>query len=398
MPATTRSPRGAVHPGQPPLVVHVIHHLGVGGLENGLVNLINHMPPERYRHAIICLKGYSDFRRRIARNDVEVVALDKREGNDLRLYLNLYRALRRLDPDIVHTRNLSAIEGQVVACLAGVRARVHGEHGRDMLDLHGKNRKYNLLRKTIRPFVDHFIAVSKDLETWLTGTVGAARDRVTQIYNGVDSMRFRPRDARPRIGPEEFLTDDVFIIGSVGRMAAVKDYPNLVQAFLMLLEMEPAARGTLRLLIVGDGFAREECLSRLRAAGAESLAWLPGERDDIPELMRTMDVFVLPSLGEGISNTILEAMSSGLPVVATRVGGNAELVREGITGTLVPPAEPELLARALRDYFRKPELRLRHGKAARQQIESAFSMDAMANAYLHVYDTVIRGGRSGLTS
>ena len=104
---------------QPPLIVHVIHHLGVGGLENGLVNLINHIPPERYRHAIICLKGYSDFRRRIIRENVEIVALNKREGQDFSLYLNLFKTLRRLKPDIVHTRNLGTMEGQVIAAIAG---------------------------------------------------------------------------------------------------------------------------------------------------------------------------------------------------------------------------------------------------------------------------------------
>ncbi len=179
---------------RPPLIVHVIHHLGVGGLENGLVNLINHIPSERYRHAIVCLKGYSDFRRRILRDDVEIVALNKREGKDFNLYIDLFRTLRRLQPDIVHTRNLSTIEGQVIAAVAGARVRVHGEHGRDMVDLYGKNRKYNLLRKAIRPLVTHFVAVSKDLENWLINTIGAAPHRINQIYNGVDSGRFYPRN------------------------------------------------------------------------------------------------------------------------------------------------------------------------------------------------------------
>lgn len=383
-----KSGGGAV---QPPLIVHVIHHLGVGGLENGLVNLINHIPPGRYRHAIVCLKGYSDFHKRIAREGVEIVALNKREGHDFGLYLRLFQTFRRLKPDIVHTRNLAAMEGQVIAALARVRARVHGEHGRDIFDLHGKNRKYNLLRKAIRPFVDHYIAVSKDLESWLVNTVGATPNRVNQIYNGVDSLRFHPRRSRsPGTGPQGFFTEDAFVIGSVGRMAAVKDYPSLVRAFLMLLEKEPASRERLRLLIVGEGDSRRKCLDLLREAGAEALAWLPGERADIPELMRAMDLFVLPSLGEGISNTILEAMSSGLPVVATRVGGNVELVEEGRTGKLVPPGEPEVLADTLLAYYRNPEMLRSHGKAARQEIEARFSMKAMAEGYLEVYDKVLR--------
>jgi sugar transferase (PEP-CTERM/EpsH1 system associated) len=374
----------------PPLIVHVIHHLGVGGLENGLINLINHIPPERYRHAIICLKGYSDFRRRITRENVEIIALNKREGKDFSVYLNLFKILRRLRPDIVHTRNLGTMEGQVIAAVAGARARVHGEHGRDIFDLHGRNRKYNLLRKAIRPFVDHFIAVSRDLESWLVNTIGATPHRISQIYNGVDSLRFHPRSGKNfKGGPQGFFTENAFVIGSVGRMASVKNYPGLIQAFLALLE-EPAARERFRLLIVGEGSSRQECIEMLREAGAEALAWFPGERADIPELMNTMDLFVLPSLGEGISNTILEAMATGLPVVATNVGGNVELVKEGLTGILVPPGEPAAMAQAILQYHRNPDLIIKHGKAARQQIEASFSMEAMTKGYLQVYDKALR--------
>jgi sugar transferase (PEP-CTERM/EpsH1 system associated) len=379
--------------GDPPLVVHVIHELAVGGLENGLVNLINHIPADRYRHAIVCLKGYSDFAKRIKRDDVEIIALNKREGNDFGMYLRLYRTLRRLRPDIVHTRNLGTMEGQVVAAAAGARARVHGEHGRDIFDLHGTNRKYKLLRKAIKPFVHQFIAVSQDLERWLSDTVGVARERISQIYSGVDSMRFHPRTGpRTDIAPPGFLDADSILVGSVGRMAAVKDYPNLVRAFLLLLEREPAARSRLRLLIVGDGVDRQKCMNMLQQAGVAELGWFPGERSDIAELMREMDIFVLPSLGEGISNTILEAMCSGLPVVATRVGGNLELVKEGVTGKLVPPATPEALADALLDYYRNPSMLCDHGEAARRQIEETFTMQAMTRGYVDVYDKVLRRG------
>ncbi len=376
---------------KPPLIVHIIHHLGVGGLENGLVNLINHIPSDRYRHAIICLKGYSDFRNRITRKNVKIIALNKREGRDLRLYVNLFRTLKELNPDIVHTRNLATIEGQIIATAARIRTRIHGEHGRDIFDLHGKNLKYNLLRKIIRPAINHFIAVSKDLENWLINTISVEPDHIDQIYNGVDSYTFYPRSKRPpnNFGPEGFFTEDSFVIGSVGRMAAVKDYPNLVKVFLTLLKKEPTQQSRLRLLIVGEGDSRKKCIEMLREAGAEAKAWLPGERSDIPELLRTMDLFVLPSLGEGVSNTILEAMSTGLPIVATRVGGNTELVKEECTGKLVPPGMPETMVDAISTYYRDASLLDNHGKSARKLIESRFSMETMTNSYLKVYDKAL---------
>lgn len=376
---------------KPPLIAHVIHHLDVGGLENGLVNLINHIPPNRYRHAIICLKGYTDFRKRIIREDVEVIALNKQEGYDLKLYFNLFRTLRRLNPDIVHTRNLATMEAQLIAVAARVKVRVHSEHGRDVFDLNGENRKYNLLRKIICPSIGYFITVSKDLESWLTNTIGVSAKQIKQIYNGVDSHRFYPNKSKhPELEPPKFFDGNTFVIGSVGRMAAVKDYPTLVRSFLQILEKKPSARENLRLLIVGDGISRQECIEIARKANAEDLVWLPGERTDIPELMQAMDVFVLPSLGEGISNTILEAMSCGLPVIATNVGGNVELVKEGITGQLIESENPTEMSKAILAYYLNADLLNNHGAAARQQIEANFSMEAMVKCYLAVYDQVMQ--------
>ena len=372
-----------------PLIAHVVQHFGTGGLENGIVNLLNHMPADRYRHVVVCLDGYTDFRHRLQRNDVQFFALQKRPGKDFGLYRRLFGLLRELRPDLVHTRNLSTLEGQFVAAAAGVRARVHGEHGRDVFDLHGKNRKYNLLRKLARPLVGHYIAVSKDLEQWLIDTIGVAPQRVSQIYNGVDTTRFHPRDGARNIGPAGFAAEAAFVIGSVGRMAEVKDYPNLVRAFIRMLEIEPSARQRARLVIIGDGVSREACLNLLRDADAEQLAWLPGERTDVAELMRNMDLFVLPSLGEGISNTILEAMASGLPIVATRVGGNPELVIEAQTGMLVPVSDPESLAQTLLKYFRDGCMLEAHGQASLERIKSNFSIPAMIRGYVSVYEKML---------
>ncbi len=374
----------------PPLIAHIIHRLDVGGLENGLVNLINRIPCSRYRHAIICLEDYTDFRRRIARDDVSVFALHKRAGYDLQLYFKLYKLLRQLNPDVVHTRNLATLEAQLVAAVAGIKIRIHGEHGRDITDLKGENFKYNLLRRVIYPFVNRFITVSKDLEVWLVNQLGVSPDRIIQIYNGVDSDRFSTTSSQTiEHGPEGFFTGDAFVVGSVGRMEAVKDYPTLIRAFIHLLKAMPDARKNLRLVIVGDGSSRKKCLRMVCESGFEQFIWLPGERSDIPNLMQNMDLFVLPSLGEGISNTILEAMSCGLPVVATRVGGNVELIDEAQSGVLIEPGDEIALKDALLKYYIEPELLEKHGKFARNKIKTHFSMPAMIESYISVYDHLL---------
>jgi sugar transferase (PEP-CTERM/EpsH1 system associated) len=375
-----------------PLIAHVVYRFGMGGMENGLVNLLNRLPPERFRHTVVSLTDHTDFRGRLRRNDIAFHDLHKRPGHDLGLYGRLFRLLRQIRPDVVHTRNLNALEAQFVARLAGVRRGVHGEHGRDVFDLDGTNRKYNLLRRAARPLIAHYIAVSRDLADWLHARIGVPRGRIAQIYSGVDSDRFRPREnARPQALPEDFLGAAECVIGSVGRMAAVKDYPTLVRAFIRLLDAVPDGRRRLRLVIVGDGESRAECERLLAEARVSALAWLPGPRDDVPELMRALDVFVLPSLGEGISNTILEAMSTGLPVAASRVGGNPELVRERETGSLFPAGDAEALAQALLPYVTDPGLRRTQGTAARRRIEAEFSMDAMVRAYDDLYARVLNG-------
>jgi len=172
-------------------------------------------------------------------------------------------------------------------------------------------------------------------------------------------------------------------------MQDVKDPLTLARAFVRLMQIVPGGEQRLRLVMVGDGPLREPVHLALAEAGVALYAWLPGERNDVARIMRSFDLFVLPSLAEGISNTILEAMATGLPVLATAVGGNPELIQAGVTGTLVPRADPESMARAMRAYAESPELCRRHGIEARRTIERKFGMGAMVDAYMTIYDELL---------
>jgi len=274
--------------------------------------------------------------------------------------------------------------------LARVPKRIHGEHGRDVFDLEGKNRKYNILRKAARRVIQHYIAVSRDLAGWLRDTVGVPEARISQIYNGVDGERFHPRQAsRPDLGLPEFFAGAQCVIGSIGRMAAVKDYPTLVRAFIRLCEQSAESSihaSGLRLIIVGDGIARAECQALINTAGLSSQVLFAGDRSDTPDWLRAFDIFVLPSLGEGISNTILEAMSTALPVLATRVGGTPELVKDGETGSMFTPGDVESLTRLLADYAADASRCAREGAAAQAWIEQTFSWPKAAAGYMAVYE------------
>jgi sugar transferase (PEP-CTERM/EpsH1 system associated) len=374
-----------------PLLAHVVFRFGVGGLENGIVNLINHLPRERWRHAIISLTDVApDFTERIARPDVCYVALGKRPGHLAREYPRLLRVLKGLRPAIVHTRNLAALEAVVPAWAAGVPVRIHGEHGWDVQDPEGKRRRYRLVRRLYRPFVNHYVALSNHLSEYLQNQVGVAAATISQIYNGVDTARFHPAaDAHALIPGCPFHAPGHWLIGSVGRLESIKDPVNLARAFVRTLKMHPAASNHLRLVVVGDGALRQQVESVLARARVSELAWFAGERADVPDFMRGLDCFVLPSLAEGVSNTILEAMATRLPVVATRVGGNAELIESGMTGTLVSRGDPDALAQAILAYFNDRATARRHAKAAQQVAMTRFSLMTMIAAYARVYERTL---------
>lgn len=371
---------------RPPLVLHVIYRFDVGGLENGLVNLLDHMPVGRYRHAIACLAGFSQaFRARLRRDDVEVISLDKKPGKDIGAYWRFAKLLRRLRPAVVHTRNLGTLDLQWVALMSGVQARVHGEHGWEAADPKGRNPRNLRIRRACRPVVQRYVAVSRDIAGWLESSVRVPAPLIRQIYNGVDLARFHLDAPRPADFPWAAETK---IIGTVGRLDPVKNHRGLLRAFAALCAESSPWSSRLRLAIIGDGPQRAALEAQAAVLGVADRVWFAGARHDVPALMRCLDVFVLPSLNEGISNTILEAMAMGLPVVAGDVGGNPELV-DGTTGALYQGSPDKALPAALRPFLDDPERCATAGKAGRARIESRFKLSSMVEGYLAVYDELI---------
>jgi sugar transferase (PEP-CTERM/EpsH1 system associated) len=355
------------------------------------VNLVNRLPPERFRHAILCLSGYTDFRRRIRRDDVPVLSLDKQPGKDPAAYLRMWRLLRALRPQVLHTRNVGTVDMQWVGWAAGVPGRVHGEHGWTADDPQGLDRRRLAIRRGCRPVVHRWMAMLQDIARWLERDVRVPPSRVRQLYSGVVTQRFSPDGASAADAPWP-ATAGTVTVGTVGRLDPVKNQRSLLESCHAILERHPELRGRLRLIIAGDGSMRRNLEQSAQCLGLGSQVWLPGARSDVPELMRSLDVFVLPSLNEGISNTILEAMACARPVVAARVGGNAELVTHETTGLLYEPGDPDGLAQALARYAAEPELRSRHGRAARERVLERFSLEAMVRRYADFYDELLARG------
>ena len=364
--------------------MHLAYALGVGGLETLLVDCINKMPSDQYRHVVVCLTRSSSFAQRITQPDVEVYELNKAPGLGLGTHVDFWKLARRLRPTVLHTYNLAAMEYAFTAALAGVPVRVHAEHGRDTSDPQGLNPKHNFLRRRLAAFIDCYVPVSEDLNQWLGQVVRIPAAKTLFIKNGVDTDKYQPapRDSDGNRAP---WGREHFVIGTVARVSDIKNHRGLVDAFIRLRALLPEQAPNLRLSIIGDGPLLPALRAQVAAAGLNDVVWLPGARSDVAQLVAEFSVFALPSLAEGTPVSLLEAMACALPVVASKVGGIPEVVTEQVEGSLVPPQDVEALAQALARYATSPSLVSEHGRAGRARIVQQYSMAAMITAYTGLY-------------
>lgn len=330
-------------------VVHLVHRFTTGGLENVVAQLVNQLPTDHFRHTVLSVTDIDPvFAQRILPGRAELIPLNKPPGQPFRLYPKAWRLLRQLQPDVVHTCNLAALEFMPVAALAGVPRRVHAEHGMDTAELSGRGARYLALRRFYRHFVHEQVAVSAALDNYLRCRVGVAPAHVHHIPNGVDTRVFRPREHGDPLPPDyPFVPERDWVIGTVGRQVDIKNPLLLVEAFVALAHSGRPGCERLRLAMVGDGPLAADIRQCLQAAGLLDRAWLPGVRGDVAHILRVLDCFVLPSRSEATSCTLQEAMATGLPIVATDVGDNAALLDHGRCGTLVPTNDAQALAQRI---------------------------------------------------
>jgi sugar transferase (PEP-CTERM/EpsH1 system associated) len=366
-------------------ILHIIHSLHIGGLENGVVNLINHLDSGKFSHVICCVDSSGPMQERIINKEVEIFEL-KKKGRDYLLPFKLIKIINRVRPDIVHTRNWATIDGVIGARLAGIRKIIHGEHGREASDPAGTNTVRKKVRRILSPWISKFVTVSSELRNWLINDVGISQSKVTQIINGVDTMKFIPiKDkglSKKRIG----LDPNTFVIGTVGRLDPVKDYITLFRAFRNILH-EKKIRNA-RLLIVGEGPLKDDLKRIAKDFNISKEIIFIGQRRDIHLIYPCMDVYVLPSIAEGISNTILEAMACGLPVIATAVGGNPELVNDGKSGFIFTSGDHGRLTEKLSFYHHNHIILKEHGLNGRSRAEKKFPLSRMVREYEELYNSI----------
>jgi glycosyltransferase involved in cell wall biosynthesis len=358
-------------------ILYLITELSTGGAQAALLHLLEGLDRERYTPTVACLyNGDGAVAREIRALGIDVFDAQMRRKIDLLALLRLYRHIRRVCPAILHTSLFHAnLPGRILGRLAGVPVIICSER---TMAMEGEWR-YRFNRWTIG-LVDCVIAVSANVRDFCVSHIGLPPEKLGVIYNGVQvpETSASPREARAKLG----LPLDGQVIGTVSRLYLVKGIDFLIRA---LAQMDDAA-----LAIVGDGPERAALETLADTLGVAGRIHWTGHRRDVPTLLPAFDLYVQPSLHEGMSNTILEAMAAGLPVVATAVGGTPEVVDDGVTGLLVPPRDPDALAGVIVRLLRDLDLRRKMGRAGQERVRRHFSLEQMVRQTQALYERLLK--------
>jgi sugar transferase (PEP-CTERM/EpsH1 system associated) len=361
-------------------VLHVISYMGRGGAELGILKLISGLGP-KFEHRICTTRG---FDAPFVQSHYSLDRIDVAGNAQLNLQFPLFRLvriMRRYRPHIVHTRNWGALEAVAAAKLAGVPTIVHSEHGYEVDMFAGLPLRRRLFRRAAYAMADAVFALTQELRDFHARQAWIAPEGIGVIYNGVDTQRFSPcGNTRDAVRRELGLPEHSFVVGSVGRLVPIKDQQTLLKAAALLVSSDI----DIRVLLVGSGPECEklQCLATAILPGRVCFA---GDSSRVPEMLNAMDVFVLPSLSEGMSNTLLEAMACGLPALATNVGGNPEIIENNLNGYLFTPGDANWLAQKLGFLAHDRDLVHQLGTAARRHMIEKFGLSRMLETYRCFY-------------
>jgi glycosyltransferase involved in cell wall biosynthesis len=359
-------------------ILFVLTGLAYGGAETQLVRLATRLKSRGWEVSVVSLMPPKAYVEDLEAAGIPVFSLNiRRKLPDPRPVLRLARIIRKWQPDVVHSHMVHAnLLARIVRFLAPIPVLICSARS---IDEGGRFRE--VLYRLTDPLCDLTTQVSQaGLERYVR--MGAVpRHKIRYIPNGVDTERFKP-NLEDRLKFRKELGVEGFVWLAVGRFDPPKDYPSMLQAFARVVHKH----SNTILLIAGDGPLRKTMENLARELGIEKRTKFLGIRRDIPQLMNAADAYVMSSSWEGMPNVLLEASATGLPIVATDVGGNREIVLDGVTGFLVPPRNPEALARAmLRIMDLSDEERKEMGKRARKHIEVKFNLDRVVDLWEILY-------------
>ncbi|MBN1866152.1 GT4 family glycosyltransferase PelF [Candidatus Sumerlaeota bacterium] len=361
-------------------VVHVINSMEIGGAQRQVANLFHAIDRERFDMRLVCLERKGVLGEEIEKQGFRVEALRKRRGVDIVVLIRLVRLLRLWQPDIVHTTVFTAnLWGRLAAWLA--RAPIRISHEQSTVSLERFHRRF--IDRVLSWTTHRVLTVSEDLRRRVVREEGLSPRKVEVLYNAVDvadiERAAHAADASALPGKEGRR------VGVVGRIEYRKDHLTLVRAARWVVSEMPDAA----FLVVGDGPDRARIESEVRRLGLEENVHLLGERRDVAALLHRFDLYALSSITEGLSLSILEAMAAGVPVVATRVGGNPELLDDGRCGALVPPGDEQAMAETILRLLNDPAEARTLAQVARERVRTHFDVGAVARRLEEIYERAL---------
>ncbi len=370
-------------------VLHIIWSLDVGGAERLLLDLVRHSDGARFRHAVCCLGGYGSLRPEFEREGCEVRAFGPTPARGtLGALVRLAAVVRARRPSILHIhRNGPDVWGQLVALLGGARRVVATEHGLYASGDYGAEPSVSPAKTRLRRLLSRrtgmTIAISEAVRREMIAYQLAAPATAVVIHNGVDEMRFAPAERSPVAGR--------MVVGGVGRLIPRKGFDVLVAAAAVLRKRFSQAR----FAVAGYGPEEAHLRQLLAREGLSASFELRGATSEVPAFLRTLDVFVAPSREEGFGISVVEAMSCGLPVVASDVGGIPDIIQSGRNGLLVEKENPAALAAAVGRILDEPAFARQLGAAARRTVVERFTIGEMVRRYEAVYADLLSDGEPG---
>lgn len=363
-------------------VINIIPSLNIGGREKVVIDMINNFNSDEFALSLCCLKGQGPMLEFLRPDKAKLHFLNKKKGLDYNLYLKIRNFLKEKKPVIVHTHNPGAfVYGSIGAKLANIPIIVNTEHGYG----YKISIKKKFVEKYLMKKIDKTITVSDDLRNKLSKNKEWARSKIVTIHNGINLQNFDSLLSKYALREALGFNKDEILIGNVARLALVKDHSTLINAFEIISKKFVNSK----LIIVGEGELRGELEKKTRELCLNSRVYFLGERKDIKELLSIFDIFILSSLSEGISITLLEAMASEKPVIATNVGGNPEIVINEKTGILIPPLRPKSLSEAMEKLIVDKNFALRMGRAAREHARANFDIKIMSEKIKKLYEELL---------
>jgi sugar transferase (PEP-CTERM/EpsH1 system associated) len=369
---------------KPLRLLHIINSLGLGGTERGVLKIMEGLDPSLFDQRICAIRGAaSELAEHPTISGRLSMAAEPGNSGFQFLTFRLASIFRKYRPHIVHSRNWGGIEAVAAGRLAGVPIVVHSEHGYELDMMSGLPLRRRLMRRGLYAMCDALFTVSRELKDYHCRQGWVSAQRIHVIPNGVNTNLFAPNsELRHRLREQFRFRPDSVVLGTVGRLVPIKAHGTLLRAAERLLELGM----DVQVLLVGGGPELDRLRDyTFRSPMLKDHVTFVGSSLIVHELYQAMDVFVLPSIREGMSNTLLEAMASGLPCVATDVGSNGELVADGRWGFLFTPEDVAGLAQRLEQLVRQAELRATFAGAARQCSVAFYSLDRMISAYTDLY-------------